>query len=499
MKKYSLTKTLILSGIQCPKKLWFELDREQRIKPEDKALFWLGNRFNDVVRKHYGEGLDLSNIKDNELALVKTKEAIETDDIQVIYEGAFVYDDILIRADVLIRKQHQWIMLEAKASTNLKEINISDVAIQNHVVKHSGLELVQNKLIYINKEFVYQGDHNYADLIVEQDITEEVINKDKEILELIQRCKALINRPCPAIEVGAHCKTPYPCQYFDRICSPAKQDIQNVTYKILPYGNKVEDYCKKNNIELLKDVPKEVLLQNSRKDYADNFHYIIQQAHLNNTAWIHPDLKDNVKTWVWPYYFMDFETVQQGVPKIKNTKPFEQLPFQWSVHKWSQPDQALQEFSFLDFEHQDIELHFLQKLVETLGDKGTIFVHNHPFEKGVLNRLKEKPNLSSFATPIANIIDRIVDTLALTRKNFYAPEMMGGYSLKKIIKAIPTNITYESDDKNSVSDGGGAQLAWFKCTDPKTKPEEKEIQQRELIKYCSKDTEAMYDLIKFWM
>ena len=120
MKKYSLTKTLILSGIQCPKKLWFELDPEQRIKTEDKALFWLGNRFNDVVRKHYGEGLDLSNIKDNELALVKTKEAIETDDIQVIYEGAFVYDDILIRADVLIRKQHQWIMLEAKASTNLK-------------------------------------------------------------------------------------------------------------------------------------------------------------------------------------------------------------------------------------------------------------------------------------------------------------------------------------------------------------------------------------------
>jgi hypothetical protein len=496
-KKYSFTKTSILSGIQCHKKLWFDL--HQKIPTGDKALFRMGNRFNDVVRQHYGQGLDLSNIFNYELALSKTHEAIQSEKIKVIYEGAFMYNDIFIRADVLIRKENQWIMLEAKASTGVKDINIDDVAIQNYVAKHSGLEVIQNKLIHINKDFVYQGDNNYSDLIIEQDISDEVLVKEKEIENLIHQLKPLIDSPCPSIQVGAHCKNPYPCQYFDLVCSPPETDIQNVSYKILPYhGKKIEEYCKENQIEKLKDIPKE-LLQNSRKDYAEHFHYIIQQAHINNTTWINQDIQKHFKDWVWPYYFMDFETVQQAVPIIKNSKPFEQLPFQWSVHKWTSPDQPLEEFSFLEFNHQDMELHFLTQLIETLGDQGTIFVHNHPFEKGVLNRLKEKPNLKSYALQIDNIIERIADTLELTRKNFYSPEMFGKYSLKKIVKGIPTKISYEAEDENSVSDGGDAQLAWFKCTDPDAKESDKAIQREELIKYCSKDTEAMYDLIVYFL
>ena len=240
-------------------------------------------------------------------------------------------------------------------------------------------------------------------------------------------------------------------------------------------------------------------MQSSRKDYAENYHQIIQEAHIKNTDWINKDISEQFKKWKMPYYFMDFETIQQGVPIIKNTKPFEQVPFQWSVHKLSEKGKALEEFSFIDFDNQDIEFNFLKKLIETLGDKGTIFVHNHPFEKGVLNKLKEKPKMKSYSDQVDSIIDRIEDTLELTRKNFYSPEMLGKYSLKKIVKAIPTNISYESDHEDAVSDGGDAQLAWFKCTDLETKPLDRENYKKELIKYCSKDTEAMYDLINYFL
>ena len=107
--------------------------------------------------------------------------------------------------------------------------------------------------------------------------------------------------------------------------------------------------------------------------------------------------------------------------------------------------------------------------------------------------------MKSFSDKVDSIIDRIEDTLELTRKNFYSPEMLGKYSLKKIIKGIPTKISYESEDKDAVSDGGDAQLAWFKCTDSKTKPWEKEKYKKELIKYCSKDTEALHDLINYFL
>ena len=497
-KYYSLTKTLILSGIQCEKKLWFDLSKNDKIESKDKAIFRLGYRLNDVVRKHYGKGLDLSDEKEHQVVIDRTKDAIQSDNINVIYEAGFLFKKTFIRADVLIRKDNQWTMLEAKASTSVKDINISDLAIQSFIVKKSGLDVICNKIIHINKEFIYKGDENYRELIVEVDITKDVLNEEKKVEDLINKFLPIKESTCPKIQVGPQCKNPYPCDYFDK-CSPPETDINNVSYKILPYyGKKIETYCKKNKIEKLKDMPKD-LLQSSRKDYAENYHQIIQEAHIKNIPWVNKDISEQFKKWKMPFYFMDFETIQQGVPIIKNTKPFEQVPFQWSVHKLSEKGKALEEFSFIDFDDQDIELNFLKKLIETLGDKGTIFVHNHPFEKGVLNKLKEKPKMKSYSDQVDSIIDRIEDTLELTRKNFYSPEMFGKYSLKKIIKGIPTQISYESEDEDAVSDGSDAQLAWFKCTDLKTKSWEKDNYKKELIKYCSKDTGAMYDLISYFL
>ena len=225
-------------------------------------------------------------------------------------------------------------MLEAKASTNIKDINIFDVAIQSYIAKQNGLNLNLKKLININKEFLYQGNEDYSDLIKEIEITEDVLKIEKEVKSLIENSLSIVKDSCPSKEVGPHCKNPYPCNYIDR-CSPLEEDIKNPTFKILPYyGKKIEKYCKENDIEKLEVIPKE-LLQSSRKDYADKYHYIIQQAHIKNTPRVNPELSKQFKNWKWPYYFMDFETVQQTIPIIKNTKPFEQLPFQWSIHKWS--------------------------------------------------------------------------------------------------------------------------------------------------------------------
>ena len=186
-KYYSLTKTLILSGIQCEKKLWFDLSKNDKIESKDKAIFRLGYRLNDVVRKHYGKGLDLSDEKEHQVVIDRTKDAIQSDNINVIYEAGFLFKKTFIRADVLIRKDNQWTMLEAKASTSVKDINISDLAIQSFIVKKSGLDVICNKIIHINKEFIYKGDENYRELIVEVDITKDVLNEEKKVEDLITK------------------------------------------------------------------------------------------------------------------------------------------------------------------------------------------------------------------------------------------------------------------------------------------------------------------------
>ena len=135
-------------------------------------------------------------------------------------------------------------MLEAKASTSVKDINISDLAIQSFVVKNSGLDVICNKIIHINKEFIYKGDENYKDLIVEVDITKEVLTEENEV-------EHLINKFLPLKKVivlkKRHCKDPYPCNYIDK-CSPPDTDIKNV--RILPYyGKKLKVIAKQTKLK----------------------------------------------------------------------------------------------------------------------------------------------------------------------------------------------------------------------------------------------------------
>ena len=194
---------------------------------------------------------------------------------------------------------------------------------------------------------------------------------------------------------------------------------------------------------------------------------------------------------------MDFETVQQKVPIIKETKPFDPLPFQWSLHKWESKDTEilLNDGSFfIDFSSQDIERKFVEKLLEDADLKGTIFAHHASTEITALEKLKKKESCKDLADKIDKLINRVRDTEKLVKENFYHPAMNGKYGLKKIIKAIPDSINYEED---AIGGGMAAQLAWLVCTDPKTLEEEKKKQKNLLKNYCAKDTINLYYLVKY--
>ena len=132
--------------------------------------------------------------------------------------------------------------------------------------------------------------------------------------------------------MGEHCKKPYGCDYQDRCKSELPKD--NITsYTILPYvGKKLKAYMDEKEITDLQKVPDNFTLK--RKGYRDDVYQIIKEAHKNNKDWINPEIKNLFNNFTFPFYFMDFETINQGVPVIKGTTPYEQVPFQWSVHKW---------------------------------------------------------------------------------------------------------------------------------------------------------------------
>jgi DNA polymerase III epsilon subunit-like protein len=490
MKNYILTKTKITSGLQCQKKLWF--DCHNPIK-KDNFLFHLGNRFGAVVRKYYGNGVDLShNIYDIDLALSDTAKAIKDEKVNVIYEGAFLHSNTLVRADVLLRKNDGWELLEAKSSTKLKDEHVNDIAIQSYIIKSSGVKLNNVKLIHIDNEFIYQGDGNYKNLIEENDLTEAILFSEKLVQAYIEKLKPICdkNSAVPKIEIGEHCKKPYECIYKER-CESLLPKSNKTSISILPIeGSKLEKKYKARNINYLEDIPAAELTK--------DIYRTIQDCHKKNITWVSDEISEVLKKYEFPFYFMDFETINQGVPIIKNTRAYYQLPFQWSVHRWNSIDKEIENKegkSFIDFDDQNIERKFIESLLENIGDKGTIFAHNATTEKTVLKKIAEKENFKDLSDQINKIILRVVDTLDIVRKNFYSPIFKGDYGLKKVIKAIPSDINYEED--GNIGGGADAQMAWFICTDPKTSKEEKNKQIKLLLEYCTKDTLALYYLIKF--
>ena len=506
-KKYdALSKGKIISGLRCAKKLWFDV--HEPIKFETKATIERGKRFGKVVIKNYTKGngkfLDLTDVWANRVN--RTKQAINSDDINVIFEGAFEYLNTEVRTDVLIRKKKGWELLEAKSATKFKpEEHIQDIAIQSFIVrecmKQLGHDLISSKLIHINKNFTLENDGDYKDLVNdENDITSEIIEIEKEIPNYIKDLMPLTNEnlPSPDAEMGNHCKKPYDCDYQDR-CNSLLPKSNITPFTILPYigkDKKLKEYMKKEGTMDLQKVPTRFF--KDRKDFAPDYHKIIQDCHKNNKPWFSLDLKNIFKEFSFPFYFMDFETIMQGVPIIKGTQPYYAVPFQWSVHKWESIDKEINDGeSFLKFKDHDIERQFIESLLKAVGENGTIFAHS---AKGVeiktLERLKDKDNCKNLADKIDKLIGRVEDSLIIARNNFYSPLMNGDWSIKSIIKAIPdSNISYE--EEGSIEDGDAAQLAWFNFTNPKTSNEDKKKIKSLLIEYCSKDTMAVYDLVRY--
>ena len=496
---YILTKTKIISGQQCQKKLWFDF-HEPVINDSSRAR--LGIRFEEVVKKKYRKDLkilDLSNKDENSLAeaIKKTQQAINTQNVDLIYEGHFLKFDTFVRTDILKRNEKGWDLYEIKATGEIRDKKgnfegkyIKDIAIQSYIAESCGINLTSINVVYINKEFEYLKNQDYQDLDKFENITDEVRKEKENIIKDIKDFKLLAekNFPSPKVSMGSHCNNPK-CNYL----SKCKSLLPDDTYTILPnLSPKQKGKFESENILHLKDV--------SIADLSDR-QALIKEVHVSGK--IHFDkkkFKETFAKFTFPYYFMDFEFVGQVVPLIKNTRPLVPLLFQWSVHKWNSLDEEIRledGHFFLEFNEPDMEKNFIESLLKAVGKAGTIFCHHKSAEITQLNNIK-KYNYANLTDQIDSLIDRIEDTETLVKDCFYSPKMNGKFGLKEIIKAIPksnTNISYGKDD--GLEGGTGAELAWAICTDPNTPNEEIENQKKLLKEYCAKDTFAMHDIVKY--
>ena len=130
-----LSKSRFLAGLQCPLRLWYQCYNRKLATlapPTLQAIFDMGHEVGRLATKLYPAGLYVSEDYMHHPEAQKTTEsAIANPNVPAIFEGAFVFDDIRIRVDILERLSNdRWKMIEVKSSTSAKEIYIVDAAVQ---------------------------------------------------------------------------------------------------------------------------------------------------------------------------------------------------------------------------------------------------------------------------------------------------------------------------------------------------------------------------------
>ena len=191
-----------------------------------------------------------------------------------------------------------------------------------------------------------------------------------------------------------------------------------------------------------------------------------------------------------PAYFMDFETIQFAVPIWKGTRPYQQIPFQFSVHRLARTGK-LEQQAFLDLSGGDPSRAFAEALVGACGERGPIFVYNAGFEMARIRDLAQRfPRL---AKALLALNERVVDLLPVAREHYYHPSQQGSWSIKAVLPAVCPDLNY--GDLDGVQDGSMAMEAFLEAISPQTAAARKAEIEQQLLDYCALDTYAM---VRLW-
>jgi len=483
---YHLSKSRIISYLQCPKRLWLQVhkpDEAEMSEPSVKAISF-GYEVGEIAQRLYPEGQLAGTYDDLKSALKTTERLLENSSDAVLFEAAFSSEGILILADIIEKRKGNLYLIEVKSSTSIKDYQVNDAAIQAWVMLSAGREPKNVFIRHINNEFIYPGDNNYIGLFSDEDITDRANEIAREIPSWIKQCLKVLQGEEPEIKTGDQCEDPFSCEYAT-YCTRNLPPESEYPVTILPRGRVVAEKLVSLGYSDLRDVPENMLLNEN--------HLRVWNATKSGRAIIDQDVRKILREYGYPRYFLDFEGINFAVPIWKGTRPYQQVPFQYSCHVMH-AEGELKHHSYLHTTQESPIRTIVSDLIARVGKDGPIFVYNQAYEKTVLTQMAELlPDLSD---DIECIINRIVDLLPITRTHYYHPQMKGSWSIKAVLPTIAPELDYDNLDE--VADGSSAQDAFVEIISPETAAERKEELIGRLLKYCERDTLALVAIVDFF-
>jgi hypothetical protein len=493
-----LSKSKILAYLQCPKRLWLEV-HQPGLRTDSSATtasFATGHAVGDASRTIYdpnGTGIFLDIKALGLRGLIAATQTALTER-KTIFEAGFQANGTLSLADILIPVEDAsgpaWRMVEVKSSTGVKEYHVKDLAVQTAIATQAGVRLTKVSVAHVDNTWTYPGSQQYSGLLKEVDQTAHVKELGADVAQWLNDAHLIAKLPtAPAKSTGDHCTDPFECGFL-AYCSASEPKVEHpVAWLPRVQTKALKAHIASPGVKAMEDVPDSLLnalqLRVKKHTLAETVDF--DSVGSNTALDRHP----------LPAYFLDFETIAFAVPIWAGTRPYEQVPFQFSMHYLQDADQKPQHSEFLDLTGNNPTRPFAEALVQSCGQAGPIFVYNKGFEgariEDVIRHLQEEVGL---VASLAAIKARLVDLKPITQDAYYNPNQKGSWSIKAVLTAMVPELSYKNLD--TVQDGGGAQQAYLKAIGLAGVDgglSDIELIRKQLLAYCELDTFAM---VRIW-
>lgn len=478
----ALSKSRFQLGLQCEKQLWLKCHKPDAADPITEVqqhIFDSGTGVGELARERFPGGVLVAEDHLHSAEALAATARLMADPPPALFEAAFSFCDVLVRTDVLVRAGDAWDLYEVKSSTRVKPENISDVAVQLWVLEGAGLKIRRVCLMHIDNTYVYQGgEYDLERLFAVDDVTGDARSWQPAIPELVARMFQMLEGPEPALRIGKRCDNPYTCGFYGYCHAYLPErpitDLPRVSDALI--GALLDE-----GIACIDDVPPLfpglTLPQRT-----------VCETLRRGTPRFDPRIASVLAGLSYPVHFLDFETIMPALPLYPGTRPYQQIPFQWSDHVLA-ADGTLEHREFLYDGDGDPRPGFVGSLLAALGEEGSVVVYHAQFETARLRELADA--LPAHAAAIQGVLARIFDLEKLLIDYVQHPGLLGRSSIKV---AFPALVGAKSYDELEIQEGGTASLRYLRCAQGVSSGDERAQVFADLREYCAMDTRAMVEL-----
>ena len=477
-----LSKTLYMRGLQCPKSLW--LDRKQpevRTAPSPGliARWEAGNEVGLYAQLLFPGGVEIPFDGHTKVEqLTQTKDLLAKG-AQTIYEATFSHEGVLVRADILRKTRDGWELYEVKSAAGVKPHFPDDVAIQYFVLTGCGIPLSRAFLVHIDTRYVRRGEIVPLELFAMQEVTEIVREKQAAIPEELTSMRKVLAAGLPVIDIGPHCTNPYECDFKGHCWQHIPE---HSVFDLSGRGVDKWDLYRKGIVRM-DDIPLEALNSAQR-----------MQAEYYRNRGEHDDpdaIREFLDGLIYPLCFLDFETFDSPIPPFDGTRPYQQIPFLYSLYRQDSPGGLLSHSEFLAPPGIDPRDALTERLLAAIPEGSCVLAYNKTFEIRVLKDLAER--LPKRRERLLAIAEGVKDLMVpFRRRDIYHWEMNGSYSLKKVLPVLVPQLSYEG---MAIQEGREASLAYLALEKIEGR-KEREKAEEDLRAYCRQDTLGMVKLLE---